>query len=890
MKFKSKIIILATTVFLLFAGIGVSSYIIKNNETIDNSSEIVPPSNTNEVTVQIGRKYYIDYKETETNRKYVLESENGLTVNNETSFNNIANFLINNSADHGSVGDEIPSFSNAKLLESSTYYDPDDPKKFTHISMEVDGDISGEYKVTKKSSGCGGTYSGEKVKIYVTKNEIQRDESIVSDNMQVYKIPYNSSLPEQIINEYLPSSYEGENYAFANFVETDGTNQPSNIIFNIEKSITTNLTLYAVYHHTSNDTGKINITNKINALGSGSYSIYKGATLDVSKDYSYTGNTTKSFSLGYKNTTTTINSGVTVNFAMNNGNVRVNNLKNSNKVSLEPKINSLQYKIVLQNDLYVDGTMNIAGYFGSGSNNGIQGNLAGDDTTGNGYVHLDLNGHNIHISSSGVLNCYGIITDYRGTGNIYVNGGVLTTLLIINDYKGGTSSKNAISANVAPFILFNVPYLRCNVIVKYSENTWGRLVGVSCVKYASYFGPTEIAIDFCGNYNGDKTYFFGLETPSDPNNSYIEFTFYRDNSFGNITDKNFYKEGYDIRLNWKFYNINVHVQSLTMNISVEIDTSTFIFPIPSFFDMELYSSTFEFSNRLLFLPGVKFFGDEFSTVCFSYTGTTVNDTASLFVAGDAPFFYEKGKFNTKSYLSAASNSHSSGYFWIDTAVGFWKYYQKPLINILGTILFKTGNTQPYHFYGNVNFNKIGYYGNDRNDFDLATEENHFNDLIDNGVSLVLQGCVYIPLFYNDTTQNLKIYGSTLVSHGVAYFSNGTSITTGLYDDESKIITSNGQQYFVYADTTSNSYHNRNDNVVLKSITTHNKDLNYVVDYSSGKAQYYVRFAGLYLLCGKTGETAPTADNTVTVDLSRWHNTKDAVTLTYNATNKYWTSN
>ena len=532
---KRNIIIASLIVVASFITIGVSSYVIKLDtfNSITNSNND-PIDYDDLVEVKIGYKWYTDYSETRGTPTQVGDGTYGtftyangeftdigyVTVSNENSYNKINQFYkdyIGNDNAELNDNDKYTFFSAVTNETLGIKIDT------TEITIQCkDGD---PIKVTT-STGCGSstTYSGSYFvyKREVTKSFTSESNSDFENNssIETFYVPKNSILQDDIINTYTDNIYENKTYSFNKFVKVDDNDAETDFDWK-NTPITEPINLYAVYN-TSNTTSPIysSITKTINGAstnGKGdTLRIYAGAgdmNYNVASDLTYF-SLDKSFSLGDKNTITNIAKGDTVNFCLNNGEVSIENTTDTGKQRVEPDIQYLQYKIILQNDLNIDGTMTIASRYGSWRNIYQEGNIA------DAYVWLDLNGHDINIGPNGTLENYGLITDSKGNGGINVNGGTLQSITVIQDYKGGSSTDGATSSKTFPFVLYHIPYLRCSTKFYYdaSNNSWGKLIGFVNIRATNeqFSGLVPIQhgnalIHYLGN---DNQSFFSNRSPN----------------------------------------------------------------------------------------------------------------------------------------------------------------------------------------------------------------------------------------------------------------------------------------------------------------------------------------------------------------------------------------
>lgn len=288
---------------------------------------------------------------------------------------------------------------------------------------------------------CEKTWYNWTVLVYqIVYTYIQNLSIEVSNSSEyTYVVPKGSTIEKPSL------SLEG--YTFVNYFSANDTNTDSSgELFDFSQPINQNTVIYAEWTHMLGDDEQFEenqLTSHINNLTSGNTSnIYAGgaATFNLNDDSSYSSQSL-TVNLGSSSLQTTISSGTTVNFSMNDGRVDVEgradnsitdpskhtvgtgeNITNDTYISLDyfkektetvqdlSKKNPRDYTIILQNDLIVNGNLYLGGYTGSSSS--IQGYIV------NNYVSLDLNGHQLIINNGGMVHSFGYIYDSMGTGSV----------------------------------------------------------------------------------------------------------------------------------------------------------------------------------------------------------------------------------------------------------------------------------------------------------------------------------------------------------------------------------------------------------------------------------------------------------------------------------------
>lgn len=712
---------------------------------------------------------------------------------------------------------------------------------------------------------------------------------------------------ETILLKQLKNVYNISNFSLIGFYKSYSENIFSNLIEN-DFSFTNNTTLYAaLYLPFSGDinVSKTSITTLINSTESGSLTIYANKTLEpqrnILNDYSYV-QSTNSFSLGFSNMPTTISSGLTVDFSLNDGfKLDLNDKKykpssNPSYANPDTQANSKQYTIKLINDLYINGTLNLHSRIGNNTSSSMQSSISG------GYVNLDLNGHNIYISSTGILNSYGIIEDSVGNGTINVSvGGTLASYVTIEDYKSGASTTELVDQKVFPFTNYFFPYLRCNVYIECVKNTqnaistgiFNGIVSLKLINDRSLLPTIPIAnmtLNFIGT--GDNTFFKINDIMSHSGNNssgvYLNFDFNENTNFKDFsTTSDEYRYLTTIRNKWTFVNLVVSLNKITMDVASalgglfdtilgivgqlpsKINTDEYVFPLPSYFDLNFVNSIFRFSQLLQILPGASLYFDE---NCFVYLEYNTSRSAGLYSSGEAVNILKNGNFinNTTSTDLLSSTA-------LINTQSIWKYSNQPLINCLGTIVFTKGNTvSPYVLVGNINFNKVAICdSNGSNLQELDVDKNQlFSTLQTNGVNVKTYSYFIYP---GNDNMALKAYTLPLISYDNAYVynSDGTYNLYGSYNQDNGIFTdSNGLNYFFLNDQT---FSLTNTSTTLAQLESFDSTQNFITYNESN----YVYFGGCYWLA------TTISGNKATININKANKSSATADVTYDTSYNLW---
>lgn len=731
-----------------------------------------------------------------------------------------------------------------------------------------------------------------------------------------FTISFNSEISlttlKNVLLEQLKINNADIEYSIIGFYENFADNIFSNVISD-DFLLTSNSTLYAaLYSPFIGETAKSLITSTINNAKSGSLTFYANNTLDstynILSDFTYN-QETNSFLLGYSNNQTTISNGVTVNFALNDGYIENFDQIPSNAVTYanpDTVTGAKQYTIKLINDLYIYGTLNLYARVGNNSSLSMQSSING------GYVNLDLNGHNIYVCSTGVFNSYGIIEDSIGGGVVNVlAGGQFSSLVTIEDYKGGDSTTSLVREKVFPFTNYFFPYLRCQVFIECKKDSnqgisTGILNGIVYLKLLSEAASIDVplvplTLQFVGTNDNSFFKINNIRNNGDVTSGvHLDFNFNDNSNFEEFTmDSNEYRYLTTIRNKWTFKNLDISLNKITMDIKGSfqkvltgvlaflvdivlamlgdlsvINTDEYTFPLPSYFDLNFINSIFRFSQPVQILPGASLYFDE---NCFVYLEYNTSRSAGLYSSGDAYNIFKNGSFiNNRKVTTSTSENDLSSAALFDTE-SIWKYSNQPSINCLGTIVFTKGNTvSPYVLVGNINFNKVAICdSNGSNLQELEVDKSQlFSTLQTNGVNVKTYSYFSYP---GKEDMVAKAYTLPLISYNNAYVynSDGTYNLYGSYNQDNGIFTdSKGLNYFFLNDQTFNL---TNTSTTLAQLESFDSTQNFI----TYKGSNYVYFGGCYWLA------TTISGNSATVNINKANNKSTTANVTYDTTNNLW---
>lgn len=659
----------------------------------------------------------------------------------------------------------------------------------------------------------GTKYSGE---YNITKSKITINKTFVTpDTSTSITIDKGSSIPTSFIKNSFYKDPNSKNYEFVGFKEVGSDGKPSDSFISLDKTFITDTTLYAIFNSKTLDGDtKYNLSDTINNTSSGTVDFNAGVAvgkLNLSNDFTRLDSEKKVF-LGGANTKTTIKKGVNARFIFNDGLESKKNEFGSGSVGVEPVEENRQYTVVLQNDLIINGQMQVEGNYGVNTSGATQGVITKE------YMCLDLNGHNITINNGGKLISNGLIIDSVGTGQINVEGGgCLRTLAVIHDYRGGTMTQSYVNNDVFPFQVYQLPYLRCKARIKYDQtNGWGRLNGYVNAQAFTDKGPIkgqqEFELNFIGSSNSN--YFIKLDKPNtNSEDSYVDFIGYKENSIDKTSADKFYSISQRIKI--IINNCNVSIGEFKFDIkvsiiSVSVDTSKYSFPISPFFDLEVKNSFLTLDKRIKFLPGSSLIVDKNSTTLLSYD-KSAKRAGQISVLDKSYYYYDKNyKYVTTDLIKLAdmsgkdkngnateANISGDGYGQrVFKAQSFQKYKSNPNVQIKGTLLFKTGNDSGmnYQLSGTINLSKIAYTSDGTlSSSTIVNSDNPFSELNKQSVKVITYGYDYM---IGNCTNNSHVKGFSrpLVSNETAYYNDGANSYVGTYEDDG-IFRANGKTYY-----------------------------------------------------------------------------------------------
>lgn len=855
MKNYKKGLLALLTLFLSvsISTVGFSSFVINNK--LNTTSTIQINKTNKDEKVKISFKYQVctGYKE-----EIVVKQETKIEdENNYKNFFTDVNSICNNDFN--------------KTVKEGTYHFKG-INKFSgwEINIYVTKEIKSYWDWGKK-------YSGE---YKITKSKITINKTFVTpDPSTSITIDKGSSIPTSFIKNSFYKDRNSKDYEFVGFKEVGSNGNPSDSFISLDKTFIADTTLYAIFNKkTLDDDIKYNLSDTINNTSSGTVDFNAGVAvgkLNLSNDFTWLDSEKKVF-LGGATTKTTINKGVSVRFLFNDGSDSKKNEFSSESVHVEPDEENRQYTVVLQNDLIINGQMQVEGNYGVNTSGITQGVITKE------YVCLDLNGHNITINNGGKLFSDGLIIDSVGTGQINVEGGgFLRTLAVIHDYRGGTITQSYVNNDVFPFQVYQLPYLRCKARVKYDQtNVWGSLNGyVNAQAFRDVVvgdltilkGQQEFELNFIGPSNSN--YFIKLDKPSTYNeDSYVDVIGYKENSIDETSANKLYSISQRIKI--IINNCSVSIGEFKFDIkvsgiSISVNTSKYSLPISSFFDLEIKNSFLTLDKRIKFLPGSSLIVDKYSTTLLSYD-KKAKRAGQISVLDKSYYYYDKNyKCVTTDLIKLAdmsgkdqngnateANISGDGYGQrVFKDQSFQKYKSNPNVQIKGTLLFKTGNDSgmDYQLSGTINLSKIGYTPDGTlSSSTIVNSDNPFSELNKQSVKVITYGYDYM-IGNCSNNSHVKGFSRPLVSNETAYYNDGTNSYVGTYEDDG-IFRANSKTYYF-----NNDGEYKTNDTTLPTLKECNYDSNSKIITDNN--QQYIYIASMYCKLTSTDNKTGTVDHT-----------------------------
>lgn len=302
---------------------------------------------------------------------------------------------------------------------------------------------------------------------------------------------------------------------------------------------------------------------------------------------------------------------------------------NSSKVATNRK----NLLTILSNVTIVNnGTITVGGSIGyGGSAQGLTGQVASS------YCEI-LMQESSKISNNGTLNIYGYIKENSKNNNSVIDnfsGSSVKMPFVIYDFRGGSYSYACYRENVMPFSNYDFP--NCQVLQKY--NYGSKLTGMVTIHASSWSTPDVLVLgtesDTC-LFKLSNGYFTIKYNPNNVLYTTNDVVSSTTKETANLTE--IHSCG-DIALE----NMKI---SLSVGISVTIDTSKMFCPLPYKFQVYIDSGTFSINYKVKFLGG--------SLLMVNPNGTVVCNSNLILYENYIPAISTGGTNLYPSSLSSAS--------------------------------------------------------------------------------------------------------------------------------------------------------------------------------------------------------------------------------------------
>lgn len=465
-------------------------------------------------------------------------------------------------------------------------------------------------------------------------------------------------------------------------------------------------------------------------------------------------------------------------------------------------------KIVLDCDININsgGTLQLSSVLGVKAGSNYNGIISNEN-----YTALDLNGYTITVKSGGNLNAYGIIYNSKKTGGIVVeNGGKMTTIFCMADFKGGTNLVGSYQKALMSFSSYSCPYWFCETVFYSGATLYGETsLCASAISGATKYSTTAMLIGSSSSALIQLTQGYIIRKGMD-----FDYFLNRVVDYGNITNINALltsafrtKYIFSNTLDGKLSELNlsgstsvctVNINSLTMSISILISVDVSMaygdFPIAPHMDIETYSTNLSISMSLIVMPSANVFMDENSTLIFKNSSpNSYRIYARLTVIDEIPkdFYYAKnGSRTAGSYYLHARLINS-------TVPG--------QVDMRGQFQFDTSNVDTSSEYKKYS---IGGY--------VKLSDQALTSLRNQQSYVSLQSRFFFPMLYAYSGGTLskymfslvgRYYFAPIISDSKVYFqlSGSSEILEGsTYDSYNGLFEYNGQQYFMYYTSRSNT--------------------------------------------------------------------------------------
>ncbi len=576
-----------------------------------------------------------------------------------------------------------------------------------------------------------------------------------------------------------------------------------------------------------------------------------------------------------------LNSGTTLNFAMNDGRTEVNAGINDEPLAAENSVsggtlkdstaslsnNTRDYTVKLQNDINVaaGATLTIAGHTGNynNSNHIPTGYIIGN------YVALDLNGKTLTVD--GNLYSYGYIYDSVGTGKIVVNTtGTLYTPLLLFGMTGLQHTLKSYGMGYCPFEDYNMPYMEALVELK-TENVNGT------IKSATLYGMTMLYLQTnIGMMNYYMKLFGAPATGTDapvfslkPNTGTTGVATVEPTKVEMMSsDTSLTNQCINIKNIFTFENIytaftapsivlkdSIEYSGLSVDIDTVLDMGRVIFPISSMVDVTLHSSVFDMQQQIIVMPGATLTVDANSTLKFSYYKDSNGNAAqksfqsvsgslvvTIYYCASVSKYLSAGIFaptynvQNTTLAQTAFNGYKVGLSYGNGYANFWKYYGSGTVNVYGNIEFESGNNADYVLSGNINVRKF----KTPNSALMDWNETNLTSAAWTGINMRTYGALGVPAISTSGTlgggsvlgqgsdyqiaKMMHYFTLPMISNGTAYLFDQGNGHAGTFDVTTGIFAAdNGKNYIILSGVDLPDYGDdpRSDSAAIKGLITMN---------------------------------------------------------------------
>lgn len=810
-----KLLCVFSFVFGLFSvSTGLSDYIIDKTTYDENGtmSNKATSANDNGEKVTVTFKYqtiesknapdFATFKNYGSERSPIFIGTKWVNTpkTDSSEYNRLKKFLTDHVKDNPFTGENL-------TVQTFRFFGKDGDSEYGKIEFElhVTKEIK-HYQTSVVGELPVDWYSGE---YYMLARDYTKTVYKTTDlsNTSQLSMRKNTSIDYSYLRNNL-NNPDSTKYEFCGLKEVSSDGSITDNYFDMSNPITSNITLCAVFQNKKESALNLSeITTTINnAASKATIEFFKGAPSgrDISKDPGYNAKGNIVY-LGTSSLKTTIQAEATIKFCLNDG-FEFSEYQRTEKISFNPENSehNRQYTISLSNDLIINGELIIGGEYGIKDDSGeLQGNI------NNRYVCFDLNGHKLIVNKGGKLTSYGFIKDSVGNGQIEVNGGRIYTLATVADYRSGGYTTSIIDAKVFPFNLFALPYLKCEIIFNYSlTNGWGELIAgahITLGALGKYYQSITIDLNIFGpGSSKSNKYLFSCANGINDVSKVIMDTYdYSENKVLDSSEQTGLAKLNRFCFNQKMkvnaYSTDIYLGyidiSVTFGLTYSVNTKDLVFPISSFFEIYMFSSSLTIKQRMQFSCGSSLIFDQNSKLIFDYSGDYVGNLSLL----DIPLYYWDNRTNKLIDNAISTSIVQKDNFY--NVAAYWKYYSMPKMKVYGKILFRKGNSKNYQIAGTLDFNEKNVGTIDSNgNINLYNDNEHdncFKKLKQNGVKITTYGLDFLNLGTNKA-QHTAGYSRPLISNGIAYVVDDTNNMAGVFDNKTGVFTdaASSKQYIV----------------------------------------------------------------------------------------------